>query len=314
MTGYPIVNILLSTFNGISFLREQLDSLQAQDYPNVLIYIRDDGSTDGTSDFLQNYQKQFPTVKLITGENIGYKRSFLELALNAKTGDGEFYAFCDQDDVWSSQKISRAMKLLQQSPKPEMTLCFCRMNFVDSQLQLLGQSSIPRYLDFGNALAECTPSGCTMVFGSEIYNLFIQGDANKMFGHDWWVYLVASAFGYVVYDPQPHIQFREHSSNTSTAHKMGTSLSMRIKFRIKDFLQRLFQDKPIVDFLIQAEMFMTTYETLSDEKRLMIEKLFQLRMSNNVLLRLRCVFNSRIHFNDPFDDLVLQLLILIGHH
>jgi glycosyltransferase involved in cell wall biosynthesis len=79
MPIYPRVNVLLSTFNGICFLSQQLDSLQAQDYPNIFIYIRDNGSTDGTADFLQNYQKQFPNVKLRTGQNIGYKRSFLEL-------------------------------------------------------------------------------------------------------------------------------------------------------------------------------------------------------------------------------------------
>ena len=298
----------------MSFLGQQLDSLQAQDYPNIFIYIRDDGSTDGTSDFLQNYQQQFPNVKLSVGENLGYTRSFLELALNTKTGGEEFYAFCDQDDVWSPQKISSAMKLLQQSPKPAMTLYFCRANFVDSQLQLLKQSSIPRYLDFGNALAECTPLGCTMVFGSEIYNLLIQGDPNEMFAHDWWVYLVATAFGHVVYDPQSHIQFREHAFNTSIAHKMGTSLSMRLKFRIKDLWQRLFKDQPIVDFLIQAEKFSMIYENLPSEKRLTIEKLFQLRMSNSELHRLRYVFNSKIHFNDPLEDLVLQLMILLGHH
>ncbi|MBM0744657.1 glycosyltransferase [Phormidium sp. CLA17] len=81
MNAFPKVNILLSTFNGMEFLGEQLDSLQAQDYPNIFIYIRDDGSTDGTVAFLQTYQKQFSNVDLTLGENVGYKRSFFELTL-----------------------------------------------------------------------------------------------------------------------------------------------------------------------------------------------------------------------------------------
>jgi hypothetical protein len=122
---------------------------------------------------------------------------------------------------------------------------------------------------------------------------------------------LTAAFGSVVYDPQPQIQFREHAFNTSTAHTIETDLSTRSKFRIKDLLQCLFKDLLIVDFLIQSEKFLMTYDNLPSEKRLMIEKLFQLRRSNSRLHRLRYVFNSKIHFNEPLEGLVFQLMLLL---
>lgn len=314
MNAFPKVNILLSTFNGMDFLGEQLNSLQAQDYPNIFIYIRDDGSTDGTVAFLQTYQKQFSNVDLILGENIGYKRSFFELTLIAGTNKEEFYAFCDQDDIWSPQKISRAVNFLQKSSDPHLGLYFSRLTFVDSNLRSLGLSPNPRYLDFGNALVECNPCGCTMVFGSKIRDLYVQGKPYDKFSHDGWVNLVATAFGHIVYDAEPQIQFREHPANTSIGHKLKTDPVFRLKFRVKDLLQRLFQNNPIVDFLIQAEAFLKTYPDMPTNQRLLIEELFHLRKPNTQRQRLSYIFNSKVHFNDPLEDLVLKLMIVLGQH
>ena len=123
----PKVNILLSTFNGEPFLGEQLDSLQSQDYPNFEIYVRDDGSTDDTVSLLQEYQVKYPNIKLVTGKNVGYIRNFYELVHSCGGDKNELYAFCDQDDVWEPQKISRSVAMIQASLDPSMTVYFSRM-------------------------------------------------------------------------------------------------------------------------------------------------------------------------------------------
>ena len=83
---------------------------------------------------------------------------------------------------------------------------------------------------------------------------------------------------------------------------------------MKDLLQRLFQNNPIVDFLIQAEAFLKTYPDMPTNQRLLIEELFHLRKLNTQRQRLSYIFNSKVHFNDPLEDLVLKLMIVLGQH
>ena len=103
------VNILLSAYNGEKFIAEQIESLLAQDYPAVTIHIRDDGSTDRTVEIVRQYTDR-PNVKLYEGENVGYRKSFAWLLANCR--DADYYAYCDQDDYWMPDKISRAVRAL----------------------------------------------------------------------------------------------------------------------------------------------------------------------------------------------------------
>jgi len=308
------VNILLSTYNGISFIQEQLDSLQHQDYPNISIYIRDDGSTDGTINFLQKYQEQFSNIKLILGENIGYINSFITLAREVEIREGDLYAFCDQDDVWSPQKISRSIEMIQKSADPSMTLYFSRINLVDNDLNFVGLSPVPKRIGFGNAIVDCTPSGCSIVVGSGIQALLIQGKPEDMFGHDWWAYLVATAFGDVIYDIEPQIQYRKHSFNTSIGYLLMADPLFRIKFFTKDLIQRWIQDRSIVDFLSQSKKFLMTYDSIPLDKKMIVKELLQLRRSSSWSKRFRYILNPKIHRDGLVEDLILKLSILLGCH
>ena len=91
------VLILLSTYNGERYIKEQIESLLKQENVKVSILVRDDGSTDGTINILNEYQKQ-GKLKWYTGENLKPAKSFMNLVENAP--EYEYYAFCDQDDVW----------------------------------------------------------------------------------------------------------------------------------------------------------------------------------------------------------------------
>ena len=78
----PKVNILLSTYNGEAFLKQQLDSLQAQNYKNIEIYIRDDGSTDNTIEIIKSYEERYENFRILFGNNIGATNSFFQLSVN----------------------------------------------------------------------------------------------------------------------------------------------------------------------------------------------------------------------------------------
>ena len=95
---YPSVQILLSTYNGEKYVREQLDSLKNQDYPNIKVKIRDDGSTDSTVELISKYITDNKLDwELSKDENIGVVKSFFWLLFNASQKI-DFYSFCDQDD------------------------------------------------------------------------------------------------------------------------------------------------------------------------------------------------------------------------
>ncbi|PSB59237.1 glycosyltransferase family 2 protein [Chamaesiphon polymorphus] len=309
---FPQVNILLSTFNGTQYLREQLDSLLSQDYPNIFIHIRDDGSTDNTVDLLMSYQEKYSNIRVTVGENLGYIRSFFELVHNCEDRETELYAFCDQDDVWNPQKISRAVEKIQMSPDPSMTFYCSRMTLVDRDMKFIGVSPNPSQVDFGSAIMGFT-YGCAVVIGNGIKQMFLQASPDDMLAHDWWACLIAAAFGHIVYDVEPQVNYRQHSSNASGGYR--SELLPRLKFRIKELLERLFKGKPTVDFLNQAEKFIMTYDNIHIEKRYIIEELLILKKENNQMVSRLCyIFNPKLHAINSVDNAFLKLTILFGRH
>ena len=107
------VQILMSTYYGEKYLREQLDSIIKQTYPLINILIRDDGSSDGTLSILKEYAGKYDHVTYYEGENIGVIQSFLQL-LKESDANVNYYAFADQDDVWLPEKIVRAVEKLEE--------------------------------------------------------------------------------------------------------------------------------------------------------------------------------------------------------
>lgn len=99
------VSVVMCTFNGERYVREQLDSIVAQTYPIHELIIEDDGSTDHTVEICREYASRFPFIQVVVNDhNLGLDVNF-ETATMRSTGD--FVAFSDQDDVWYSEKISR---------------------------------------------------------------------------------------------------------------------------------------------------------------------------------------------------------------
>lgn len=100
------VQVVMSTYNGEKYLKEQIDSILSQEGVDVRLYIRDDGSSDRTTDILASYQEH-KNVKIEKGNNLGFAKSFLT-ALD-ECDEADYYAFSDQDDVWEKDKLSTAI-------------------------------------------------------------------------------------------------------------------------------------------------------------------------------------------------------------
>ena len=209
------VIVLLSSYNGEIYIRQQLDSLLAQDLQPYRIIVRDDGSSDGTIDILKEYCERHTNISYYTGENLKPARSFFDLIRNSEEAD--YYALCDQDDVWFSDKLSRAVGLLEKE-NSDIPLLYCsKYTLTDKDLNPLDSnvSSLYNFSDFPHALIYHTAPGCTFVFNEAARKQILRYDVNKEYCviHDAIIHKVVTLYGKMILDPESHMYYRQHGDN-----------------------------------------------------------------------------------------------------
>ena len=208
------VCIMMSTYNGEMFLPEQLDSLLGQRGVDIEIYIRDDGSTDLTRDIIKKYIGKHANIHFTDGVNLGPGRSFWELLRSVPEYD--YYAFCDQDDVWMPEKLKRGVDHIK-SAGNRPGLYYSRTHIVNSDMQELKSYDSDykkRIPSFGQLIAENNASGCTMVWNDGLHSIARRLLPEHMRMHDHMLYLICQACdGYVYYDRKSYISYRQHESN-----------------------------------------------------------------------------------------------------
>ena len=206
-----ICAVLLSAYNGEKYIAEQIDSILNQSYGHVRLHVRDDGSTDGTLAILDGYAND-PRVRVVKEPNIGLWRSFFMLLKTA--GDASYYAFSDQDDVWLSDKIQFAVERLNAAGPDTPAAYFCRLDVVDGQLKHMAYS--PKYnrpLNLKTAIAGNVLTGTACVMNKAARDLIVRKLPDFTVMHDWWTYIVVSAFGLIIYDERPMLKYRQHGGN-----------------------------------------------------------------------------------------------------
>lgn len=205
-----MIQVLMSTYNGMKYIGEQLKSIYEQSGVDVSLLVRDDGSTDETCALLDDEQAA-GRLTWYTGENLGPAFSFWHLLQHAP--ESEFYAFCDQDDVWDKDKLSTAVGMLNAAGDAP-ALYFCQTRLVDSSLNEIPSVSISPLLTYGEALLYHFVTGCTVVMNNALRKELIKYTPSFMRMHDIWVYNVAQAIGArIFFDKTSHISYRQHSSN-----------------------------------------------------------------------------------------------------
>lgn len=207
----PRVVVLMSTYEGARYVAEQLDSILRQLPPGGRVLVRDDGSRDDTLQRVQAIGD--PRVTLTQGANLGFGGSFLTL-LSMAPADADLVMFADQDDIWLPGKIERAWQhLAPLGARPG--LYGSAQMLVDAELRPLHATPPwPRGPSLANALTENIITGCTAALNRPAVDLLQRaGVPQGVYFHDWWFYLVLSAFGTVVYDDQPSLLYRQHGRN-----------------------------------------------------------------------------------------------------
>lgn len=222
----------MGTYDGMKFLRAQLASIWLQTVPRVDIHFSDDGSTDGTVEFLGEvvggWNKGEVTVSQGPGD--GFPENYRQMIVNAEPGY-RAYAFSDQDDVWHYEKLQRAMDWLATVDPAKPALYCGRTRIVTHKGEPTGFSPLfSRKPSFQNAIVQSLAGGNTMVMNDAAREIIAESCRRTPFvTHDWWSYLVVSGAGGVVYyDEKPTVDYRQHDKNLIGANSSWRARMLRI--------------------------------------------------------------------------------------
>jgi glycosyltransferase involved in cell wall biosynthesis len=298
--------ILVSTYQGERFLREQLDSLLLQSEKDIRILVRDDGSKDRTQAILAEYAGRDSRLEFFAGENLGVVGSFFEL-LRRSSGEAEVLFLCDQDDFWFPSKVARAREQLKASGAD---FYFSRLQYVDGTLQRLGQSAAPKRLSFQSALVENMATGCSVAFTQRLRTMALKGlpeETEHCLMHDWWLYLLATATSKVVWDTEPSLMYRQHGANVVGAHADFWPIYIT---KWRRFWSRGARAAKLTD---QARLFEKAYGTVLAPSRAKLLHAF-VTSKSNLFKRLLWAIRLPTPRQSRLDSLILRVLIVLGRY
>ena len=287
---YKLVDILLATYNGSEFIEDQLKSIESQTHKNWRIWASDDGSTDGTVEILEKWAHKLGSLRFIIlqGPGKGFVENFQFLISNANL-NGNYIAFCDQDDVWMNDKLERAINVLYKIDKNLPGLYCSRTEILDRNGNKTNRLSplFKRKTSFDNALVQSIAGGNTIVLNSSARNLMAQYSNLRPVSHDWWSYLIVTGVsGKVFYDINPSIYYRQHEKNIVGENKSLISRYKRFKFLINGSFYNWNS--------INISCLEFAYQSLTDENKKKLND-FKLIRSCGFLKRFIRVLNNRLY-------------------
>lgn len=304
------VAILMATYNGERFVEEQLRSLMAQSHKDFKVFVRDDNSSDATRSIVSQLAVSDARIELLSEhDNLGVTQNFFRL-LEKAGSDFDAYAFCDQDDHWLPEKLADAVQALEAaSDASTPQLYFARLAIVNERLEALGYSPIPEVLSFWNAVAQNVVTGCTAVINRSARELILRSHYTdtRLWSHDWWLYLVLSRFGRLLYNPKAGILYRQHELNLMGSkqnrlaqffHRLTSASSKKLDARRPSQLIRVFLDS------FEGE--------LSPEERQFLQRACD--PSLGFWARLGGVFDKKWVRQSKSDTLVLKLRYILGKY
>ena len=212
--------VLMSTYNGERYLREQMDSILRQKTSyEIHLRIRDDGSKDRTCEIIDNYirenytQKNTANIELIRGINIGYNASFFNLIQRAEGFD--YYSISDQDDVWSEEKLQTACDAID-SIKDDIPILYASTSYlVHNDLIPYGTTrKKEREMTMYNTIIQNICPGHTQVMNNRLLELLKDDiDTTRIYVYDSWIQNIANLYGRILFDNNPHTYYRQYDGN-----------------------------------------------------------------------------------------------------
>ena len=281
-----MVIILMATYNGEKYIKEQIESLLRQSFKDFTVYINDDCSTDKTFEILQEYSKKYPQKIIVSrnDKNSGSaKYNFIKMMIEKKA---DYVMLCDQDDVWLENKIEITLKKMKSAEKHYgkymPMLVHTDLKIVDEKLNEKSNSFFYtmnvdyKKTQLKNQIIQNTLTGCTAMYNMALAKL-ITDEPKFTVMHDWWIMIIASAFGRIVTLTEPTILYRQHGENV-----VGTRNMKSLKFMMRFFVtKRKYIKNALYESYVQAESFYKIYhKRLSNEQRKLVEDYYKIKDKN----------------------------------
>ena len=292
---FPKVTILMATYNGAVFFREQINSIIGQTYTNWELLIRDDNSTDGTMKLILEAVKEDPRIKMVIDPSDVHSAcaNFSSLLSWAKANTNiEYVMFCDQDDIWLASKIECSLKKLQETEvlnvgKPCLVYGHLNMMSEDGAplSEVITMSSPPL---FNNIIVQNPMFGCTMMFNAALSNL-IQNIPLTAENHDYWIALVAVSFGCYAIINEDIILYRQHTNNVTS---QGTGFMKRFH-RYYDNTKQIKELK--TKLVMLGDFYDQYYEKLEQGNKTILEQFLKAFKAPTPLLLLRIIYKHKIY-------------------
>ena len=300
------VAVLLCTRRGALFLDEQLGSVATQSHANWRVYASDDASDDQTRTILVDFQRRMGRCRLQmrNGPGRGFTANFLSLACDEGI-EADYFAFCDQDDVWEADKLTRALTSLAHVDPATPALYCCRTRLIDELGHTIGYSPLfSKAPHFRNAIVQSIAGGNTMVFNAAARRLLIRAGGDVAVpAHDWWLYILVTAMGGMVrYDCHPSVRYRVHGANAVGANCTFRARLTRIRLLLQGRL-RTWTD-------MHAAALLPLVSDISPEGRKILIEFLDARRAN-AFRRIVYIYVLRIYRQTLAGNIALFLAFLL---
>ena len=272
-----LIAILMATYNGEKYISAQIESLLKQTFSEFVLWVSDDCSTDSTWEILTTYAEQYPDKIKITQrkQNSGSaKYNFLEMMIDIKN---DYVMLCDQDDVWLPDKIEKTLVKMEEMEErfgsDVPILVHTDLRVVDNNLEMITPSfrwamhSDFNRIAFHQVLIQNTVTGCTVMYNQALAGVL---DCEPLYCvmHDWWLQLVAAAFGKIGHLDESTVLYRQHGNNA-----VGAKNVRKWSYRINRFIHGNEVKEAINVTYLQAKSFLQAYyEQLNESQRKTVEK------------------------------------------
>lgn len=240
MSNEPSVLIMMAAYNGAIYIKEQIYSIIGQSYDNWKLVIQDDGSTDKTVDIIQGIKNKDTRIELLYNEGIhGAYYNFHSLINKCKQLDEyDYYMFCDHDDIWNSNKISKLLKALSPYTNKNIpALAYANMDIVDGFGDYTGKTiddvfksaNMKKWDSFYNHMIY----GCNVMLNAYLFNtvppIDISNSITKILCHDNLYVKYAAVYGEIIYVNESLMKYRRYGSNVTAEHDYNYGVKKIIK-------------------------------------------------------------------------------------
>jgi glycosyltransferase involved in cell wall biosynthesis len=274
------ISVALATYNGANYLEELLNSLLKQSLEPFEIVIVDDCSSDGTLAILESYQQRYKQIKIhVNNHNLGPISSFKKAVAECI---GDYFALCDQDDIWLQNKLEMSVHALSgRNPPNKPSLVYSDLKLIDENGKIVSESfwksqrMNPKSETFYTMFFGNVVTGCTVVFNKAMKaEMLAMPDAVLM--HDHWLALVAYGIGNVNVISSPTILYRDHQ--TSVTKKSRISFPKRLlNTLMKAFGHNDYLNRERGQILLFKEMY---YQKLTTDRKYQVDTFLRLSGSN----------------------------------